>query len=254
MPFDLAVLRTSVRPFKLHWFPRLRSTNDHAALLRRRKALFAPAIVLTGHQLAGRGRGSNTWWSGTGSLTVTFAMAEDESIAPHQVPLIAGLAVRNAAAELTGDAAIQLKWPNDLLFEDRKLAGLLCERVNRIDLIGLGLNINVRATDVPKNLRECVTSLQWITGVPLNPSKVLATIARHLHGAFALRGEMPFHRVLAEYDRHHALRGRRISVFQSDGEPPVRGICKGMDSMGRLLISDGRAAIRIIAGRVEYRA
>ena len=254
MPFDLTALRTSVRPFKLHWFPRLRSTNDHAAVLRRRKELFAPAIVLTGHQLAGRGRGSNTWWSGAGSLTVTFSMAEDDSIKPHQVPLIAGLAVRHAAAELTGDAAIDLKWPNDLLFEDRKLAGLLCERVNRVDLIGLGMNINVLRSDVPTNLRDRVTSLQQIAGSSLNVTKVLTTIARHLYGAFAHRGEMPFHRVLAEYDRYHVLRGRRVSVTQSDGEPPIRGHCKGMDSMGRLLIVDGREVIRIIAGHVEYRS
>src|SRR5436309_1660093 len=56
--FDLARLRVGIKPFKLHWFPRLRSTNDHAAELRRRKELFAPAAVLTGRQLAGRGRGT----------------------------------------------------------------------------------------------------------------------------------------------------------------------------------------------------
>src|SRR5687767_10347096 len=100
-------------------------------------------MVLTGHQLAGRGRGSNTRWSGGECITVTFVFPIDENVSPHQLPLIAGLAVRNAAAELTGEDGIQLKWPNDLLFRDRKLAGLLCERVHKADLIGLGLNVNL---------------------------------------------------------------------------------------------------------------
>ncbi|HXE54290.1 MAG TPA: hypothetical protein VN541_14800, partial [Tepidisphaeraceae bacterium] len=122
--FNIRLLREQLKPFRLHWYPRLRSTNDHAALLRRRGDLFAPAVVLTGHQTAGRGRGGNTWWSRAGSLTVTFVLAADDRVQPHQLPLVAGLAVRNAAAELARDPGIQLKWPNDLLYRGRKLAGL----------------------------------------------------------------------------------------------------------------------------------
>ena len=72
--FDPARLIKELKPFRLHFFPRLRSTNDHAAILRKRGDLFAPAIVLTPNQIAGRGRGRNTWWSTQGALTVTFAM------------------------------------------------------------------------------------------------------------------------------------------------------------------------------------
>src|SRR5882724_2962305 len=113
--FDLKRLRERLKPFRLHWFPRLRSTNDHAIEMRNRGELFAPAVVLTGRQTAGRGRGSNTWWSKPGSLTVTFVLAAGDKVEPHQLPLVAGLAVRNAAAELSGNDAIQLKWPNDVL-------------------------------------------------------------------------------------------------------------------------------------------
>src|SRR5690242_523738 len=75
--FCLSRLRQQIKPFRLYWYPRLRSTNDHAAALRKRGELFAPAMVLTGHQTAGRGRGTNTWWSHRGSLTVTFALPVD---------------------------------------------------------------------------------------------------------------------------------------------------------------------------------
>src|SRR3954466_4129254 len=123
--FDLARIRHGIKPFKLHWFPRLRSTNDHAAVLRGRRELFAPAIVLTGHQIAGRGRGSNTWWSNSGVLTATFVFPIDERLAPHHLPLLAGLALRDAVAALVPATPIKLKWPNDLLANGLKLAGLL---------------------------------------------------------------------------------------------------------------------------------
>jgi BirA family biotin operon repressor/biotin-[acetyl-CoA-carboxylase] ligase len=151
--FDLARLRAGLKPFKLHWFPCLRSTNDHAAELRRRGTLFAPAVVLTGRQIAGRGRGNNAWWSSGGSITVTFVFPVEEHLSPHQVPLLAGLAVCDAAAELSGNADVSLKWPNDVLHDGKKLAGLLCERVRKADLIGVGVNVNNDPRHAPAALR-----------------------------------------------------------------------------------------------------
>ena len=77
----------------------------------------------------------NTWWSNPGVLTVTFALPTRDRIPPQELPLIAGLAVREIAAHSTGKSHILLKWPNDILHDNQKLAGLLCERVNNVDLI-----------------------------------------------------------------------------------------------------------------------
>jgi BirA family biotin operon repressor/biotin-[acetyl-CoA-carboxylase] ligase len=76
--------------------------------------------------------------------------------------LLAGLAVRNAAAELTGCEAVQLKWPNDILHDGRKVAGLLCERIEKVDLVGLGLNVNLDPANAPDPLRNQITSLSRI--------------------------------------------------------------------------------------------
>ncbi len=240
-----------MKPFRLHWFTRLRSTNDHAAQLRKSGQLFAPAIVLTGHQIAGRGRGSNTWWSGAGSLTVTFVLPIEEHLAAHHVPLIAGLAVRTTVAGLAGCDEIQLKWPNDLLFHGRKLAGLLCERIDKADLIGVGLNLNVNSSDVPKPLRDRVTSLNQITGQSVDPSAALIALAGQLHRMLSNRDEQSFRSVIREYDRHHALLGRRVSVSGSPGEPPVIGTCEGLDETGRLLLRHRKSLHRVIAGHVQ---
>src|SRR5438876_3395063 len=154
MSYHLPRLRSAIRPFRLYWFPRLRSTNDHAALLRKRRELFAPAIVLTGRQVKGRGRGESIWWSARGSFTATFVLPIQEHLLPQQIPLLAGLVVRDVVARLADDPTIQLKWPNDILHRDRKLAGLLCERIAGVDLIGVGINSNLDLDEVPSALRK----------------------------------------------------------------------------------------------------
>jgi BirA family biotin operon repressor/biotin-[acetyl-CoA-carboxylase] ligase len=249
--YELARLRAGLKPFKLHWFPRLRSTNDHATELRRRGTLFAPAVVLTGRQTAGRGRGSNSWWSGGGSITVTFVFPVEEHLAPHQVPLLAGLAVRDAAAKLTGDAAVSLKWPNDVLHHGKKLAGLLCERVSKADLIGVGVNVNNDPKTAPAVLRGQITSLAAIAGRPIDVNEALTTLAANLHRAMSRRGDRLFVETLNRYDEHHALIGRKVNVVEAGSGRVVSGRCSGIDSMGRLVLRNGRKSHAIIAGQVK---
>ena len=264
--FDLTRLRTGLKPFRLHFFTTLRSTNDHAAVLRRRGDLYAPAVVLAARQTAGRGRGANTWFSAAGSLTVTFVIAEHEAFAPHHLPLAAGLAARNAAAELAGNEDVRLKWPNDLVVPSggaatsgkapslRKLAGLLCERIDNVDLVGIGLNVNVPPGPVPAALRGRVVHLQDLRrdapGERFDLTDVVTVLARHLHGLLVRGADTSFAALLREYDRHHALVGRRVTV-RSPHEPMVTGTCQGLDDVGRLLLREGKTLHRVIAGHVE---
>lgn len=247
--YNLSLLRSSLRPFRLHWFPTLRSTNDHAVVLRRRGRLYAPAVVLTGRQTAGRGRGTNLWWSPAGTITVTFVRAIDETLQPQQIPLIVGIAVRRACVELTGDDGIQLKWPNDLLYNGRKLAGILCERIERADLIGLGLNACTDIAKMPRGLQARVTSLSAIAGKPIGVTETLVGVAKHLHRLLSRPDERQLAKLLPEYDQHHALVGRRVTIVQPDGS--VSGVVTGLDDTGRLLLKDGRTIHRIISGQVN---
>ena len=254
--FDLQRLRGQIKPFRLYWYPTLRSTNDHAAKLRKQGELFAPAIVLTGRQTAGRGRGGNAWWSGvSGVLTVTFVFPVEEHLAPHQLPLIAGLAVRNAVAQAVDQQDIALKWPNDVVVGTRKLAGLLCERVHRADLIGLGLNVSLTPGQVPKHLRDKVTSLSQISGGrTIDKTDVLIAVARQLHQTLGRRDETTFSDILRQYDSYHALLGKQVTVLTSQNEPPITGRCEGLDTMGRLILRGRNGAVhRIIAGHVVVR-
>lgn len=249
--FDIATLREGLRPFRLHYFSRLRSTSDHAAVLRRRGELFAPAVVLTGNQTAGRGRAGRTWWSGPGSLTATFALPAEEHMAAHQVPLVAGLAVRNAVARLSGCEEIQLKWPNDVLHRGRKLAGLLCERINRVDLVGIGLNVNLDPRLAPAGIAPYITSMNVVAGHAFPATAVLVAIATELHAMFLRRRHESFVAIVREYERSHALTGRRISVSNAGEAQSIQGICEGLDDTGRLLLRETDRLRRLVSGHVE---
>jgi BirA family biotin operon repressor/biotin-[acetyl-CoA-carboxylase] ligase len=153
-------------------------------------------------------------------------------------------------AGLTQQPRIQLKWPNDLLCDGKKLAGLLCERAHKADLVGLGLNVDFESSP-PPSLRNRVVSLSQITQTRLDKTDVLIAIAGQFKTMLLRRGEHPFGQILREYDRHHALIGRRVSINGSPDEPAITGTCTGLDSMGRLLVRNRTRIHRVIAGQVE---
>jgi BirA family transcriptional regulator, biotin operon repressor / biotin---[acetyl-CoA-carboxylase] ligase len=250
-PFALDRLTPALRPFRLHYYPKLTSTNDKAIELRRAGELFAPAVVLTAQQTAGRGRGGNRWFSTSGSITVTFIIPVEEHLLPHQLPLLAGLAVRNAATELTGSRDIGLKWPNDVLYSGRKIAGLLCERISGIDIVGIGLNVNIKPAEAPAGLRQGLSSLSTIAGCTFDLTDTLILLTQHLQRMLLSRHSHPFAAFLDEYRQHDALLGKQISV-QVPGEGQLlRGTSEGIDSGGRLLVRSGQRLYPIIAGTIS---
>lgn len=245
--FELSSLRSRLKPFKLHWFPTLGSTNTHAAKLRREGKLLAPSVVLTGRQTAGRGRGSNVWHSTRGIITATFVLPAHDSLPTQHVPLVAGLAVRNAVAQFGVDD-VRIKWPNDIWIHDLKLAGLLCERIGNVDLIGVGLNVNAAIDSLPGKLPALAVSMASLTTATLSITQVLIAIARELR---ALLGDArtSLAGVLSQIRSCDALEGRRVRV--TDADRVMEGTCVGIDSAGRLLIRSGSKQIALFTGSVS---
>jgi len=174
-------------------------------------------------------------------------------LSTNNLPLAAGLAVRNAAADLAGAPGVQLKWPNDVLYEGRKLAGLLCERVHGADLVGVGLNVNVLPGEAPPALRGRVTSLAEVAGRAFDMTDVLARVAGELRATLGRLAEAPFAALLEEYDRHHALVGRDVRITKATATDAgvLAGRCTGLDHMGRLLVRAGRQTHAVLTGHVE---
>lgn len=198
-------------------------------------------------QTGGRGRLDHRWLSPAGVNLMMSAVLSAADIPAGQVatlPLVAGLAVADAVRTLLGSAAegLVVKWPNDVLVDGRKLAGILCERQGDNVIVGIG--VNVGQTEFPPEIAATATSLARLTaaqgacpGVAVVRDAVLDCLAAE-YGRWRREG---FAAVLPRLAALDCLRGRLVTVRQTADDPePVRGVCAGIGSDGTLLVGDSR--------------
>lgn len=209
------------------------STNALAAA-----APVADSIVVADHQTAGRGRLDRTWDTPAGSA-LTFSLVVDPGLPDHDWPLLP-LAVALAVADgvrRSADVPAVVKWPNDLLIGDAKVAGILLERVTGPDgkplaIIGIGINVGLAREDLPV---PTATSLA-IAGSSADRLAVFAEVVPSLATVLgALRDEPQA--VLERYRTECDTIGREVRVSLPDGEE-LTGTATGLDRSGRLLVGD----------------
>ena len=204
-------------------------------------------VFVAEFQSAGRGRLDHTWLSAKGENLTFSVVLSGAGRPPSEIatlPLVVGLAVVKALASL---APLSLKWPNDVLCEGRKLAGILCERHGDNVITGIGLNVN--QTEFPPEIAWRATSLAVLCGRCFDRETVLSDVLKSLdklHTRWLADGFASLHGELAAVD---CLKGRTISVRQVDDDAaPVNGLCGGITDDGSLMVG-GR---RIYAGEVVF--
>lgn len=258
---------TFVRHVEIH--DALGSTNDRAAELARDPDIQLPALVAARQQTAGRGRGSNTWWSADGALTFSMVLAPaDFGIGTAnwpQLSLATGVAVCNAlASELNPhseirnpkSAGLAIKWPNDIMLNDRKLCGILIESPGGVApakdrlVVGIGINVNNSLRAVPQELSSFASSL-------------CDTSARqHSRQTVLIRVLNAFQRELIRLERHDPqlplawqdlcwLTQQSVSV--QVGPRVVEGTCTGIADDGALLVQAGGVTERIYGGSLRLK-
>ena len=219
----------------------------------------APGEVFTADlQTAGRGRLDHHWLSPPGENLLMSAVVGVADMPPEEVatlPLVAGLAVANMAAEFFSRrgqaataAAVRLKWPNDVLVDGRKLCGILCERVE--DRVIVGLGINVRQLRFAPEIEGRATSLlrELGEGRDVRVSDVRDHVLEHLGAALAQWRDGGFRSVWPEICRWDFLKGRELSVSRvANDAAPVKGVCDGIGPDGALLV----AGIPVYAGEAH---
>jgi BirA family biotin operon repressor/biotin-[acetyl-CoA-carboxylase] ligase len=193
------------------------STNERARALA---AAGAPhgTLVTAAEQSAGRGRQGRTWSAPAGSALLMSLLVRDP---PRLLPLIAAVAV----AETAGREA-RIKWPNDVLVDGRKVAGILVEGrpQERWAVLGVGLNVAVRVEDLPPELHDTATTMGRAPG---DVDGVLRELLASL-GDWLEAGEDA---VLAAWRRRDALRGQEVRWAAGEGT------ADGVDDDGRLLVT-----------------
>lgn len=215
-----------------------------------------PQALLAEHQTGGRGRHGRSWHSPFGanlylSLAWTFAQWPAALTA---LPLATGVATAQALEPL-GLAELRLKWPNDLWLRDAKLGGILIEQRGEAGgtcrvVIGLGLNVAMRSATTAEIGRPWTSLAEALGAVP-SRNALAARILEHwlaMLDRFAAEGFAPFEPAYRALD---AMRGRAVTVQLPGGE--ARGIARGVDETGALLVDADGQRRRILSGDVALR-
>jgi BirA family transcriptional regulator, biotin operon repressor / biotin---[acetyl-CoA-carboxylase] ligase len=215
-------------------------------------------VCLAEAQTQGRGRRGRGWIT-TPYQNITLSMAWSFGSGPAMVAglgLAAGVAIVRAL-ERYGVRDVGLKWPNDLLWRDRKLAGLLADVQGEATgpcLVVLGVGINCRiAPPEAKHIDQPWADLQTITGETVDRNRLAAFAIAELHRMFEAFAEQGLRAFRADWERHHLHTGKPVSVQQGDRR--IDGTVEGVDDNGALLLRDTRGgAHTFYSGEVSLRA
>jgi len=204
------------------------------------------ALAACDEQTEGRGRLGRSWAAppGTAILFSLLLRPPPEQVV-SELSLVAGTAVAEAVEEAMG-LAVQVKWPNDVMLNRRKVAGILAEAADGAVVVGVGLNVNQERGDLPADAKTAVASLYTSDGIKRDRAPLLAAIVsrfEHNYDAWVERGLDGVYDSLGSRD---FLRGRRIDV---DGES---GVGVKIDRDGRFVVDVGGEQRAVESGEIAF--
>jgi BirA family biotin operon repressor/biotin-[acetyl-CoA-carboxylase] ligase len=250
-----APLRVAGLAFSVEVVARTGSTNTD--LLARAEAGAAEGLVLVAEeQTAGRGRLGRPWVTPPGTALAFSVLLRPAAIPVARrgwLPLIAGVCAAVAVRALSGLQA-QLKWPNDVLVEDGKLAGILAEAAGDAVVVGFGLNVTTSPADLPSGAGGLRPTSLLAAGAPLAREALLAEILRALgqrYERFRADPDPERSGLLAEYRELSTTIGKDVRV-ELPGAATLAGQAVGIDADGRLLVSAAGQEHAIAAGDVIH--
>lgn len=185
-------------------------------------------VAVCDEQTAGRGRLGRAWEAPAGTaILCSIALRPPAERAVPELSLVGGLAAAEAVERATGLAA-QIKWPNDVMLNRRKVAGLLAEADGAGVILGIGINVNQRRDELPADANSPPASLFTVDGVLRKRAPILAELLAALERTYDLWRESGLDGVYDGLGSRDFLRGRRITVEGS------RGYALAIDRRGRL--------------------
>ncbi|ETK33411.1 biotin--[acetyl-CoA-carboxylase] ligase [Microbispora sp. ATCC PTA-5024] len=253
---ETALTRALVRPGGL-WSSvsvaeRTGSTNADLAKAAREGAREG-AVLVAEAQFAGRGRLGRTW-SAPPRSGLTFSMLLRPEVPPARLgwlSLLIGLAAASAVRRLAEVDAL-LKWPNDLLVGERKLAGILAERVDGAIIVGMGLNVSLRPEELPVD-RATSLAIEGAACTDRDPllRAVLREVESHYREWTAADGDPDASGLRPAYLAWSATVGQEVRV-ELPGERVLSGLATGVDRSGHLLVRAGGEEHALSAGDVVH--
>jgi BirA family biotin operon repressor/biotin-[acetyl-CoA-carboxylase] ligase len=220
------------------------STNEYARSIATRCG--DGTVVLAETQTAGRGRLSRPWSSPQGGIWMSLILKPEIPLAQaYRINMAVSVALARAVFGLYGLKA-DIKWPNDLLINERKLCGILMEisaEVDRLDfaLIGIGLNANVDVSSFPEDWR--VTSLSKELGHSVSRTELIQRILQEIEETY---NKMGSEEIYEEWRDRSATLGRYVRITSASGD--IEGEAVALSKDGALCLETDKGTKRILAG------
>jgi BirA family biotin operon repressor/biotin-[acetyl-CoA-carboxylase] ligase len=240
---------------RVDWLAEVDSTNRRAQALAAEGAEHGRAVIAEA-QTAGRGRSGRTFFSPPRTnLYVSFVLRPPgggETLGT--LPLAAGVALAETVAEELGDAArVELKWPNDVLVDGKKVSGILLERGSASPdapvILGIGVNLNVDPAAFPDEFRARASSLRARAGRPIDRARFAAALFERLEAVLDAHAAGGFAALRPRFDALFRMLGQRVRV--ADAAERVReGVVLGVGADGSLRLGTYDGEERLLAGDV----
>jgi BirA family biotin operon repressor/biotin-[acetyl-CoA-carboxylase] ligase len=236
---------------KIHYFKEINSTNLYAKKLVH-EGTKEGTVVVADIQLTGRGRKDRTWSSPSGGLW--FSIVLYPQLPPEKgmiVTMTASVAVAQAIKEITG-LNPNIKWPNDILLDKKKVCGVLTEieaEMDRINysIIGIGINVN---NEIEEDLKDIAISLKSIVGYQISRVKLLQSILKFLDENYEKLASKDNKIILETWLSFSNIIGREIQV--NDEKEKISGIVIDVDESGCLILNTDKGQDRIVSGDITF--
>lgn len=240
----------------IHYFESLSSTNIKAKEI----AMEMPegTIIISEEQTRGKGRLGRDWTSPKGKgIWMSIILKPDlEPVEVAKLTLIGAAAVHQGLMEM--EIKSQIKWPNDIIIERKKVCGILTEMSCELNIInycimGIGINVNLDAKDFPKELENKATSLKIFTGEKINRKLLLANILNHFEKLYIPFVEKKDISKSIEISKENSiLLGENIRIIRGETEKIGKAI--DIDNEGQLIVELENGNIeKVFSGEVSIR-
>ena len=249
-------MKTSWAGQEIHYFRETDSTNVRTKQLGEQGASHG-TLVVAGKQDAGRGRRGRTWESpADSSIYMTLLLRpEMEPVKAPMLTLVMAYSVARALGEYEG-LEVQIKWPNDIVINGKKICGILTEMSTEIDcinyvVIGVGINVNTKV--FPKELETTASSLYLETGHEIRRSTLIVSVMQYFeetYQEFLKRGDLSG--IREEYNRLLVNRNREVKILGI--KENYHAYALGINDAGELIVrkEDGSEEA-VISGEVSIR-
>ena len=233
------------------------STNRIAKVLANEGAADG-TLVIAEEQTGGKGRLGRSFFSPK-YKSILMSIILKPKFLPHDAPkctLMAAVAAANAM--LRFDLQPAIKWPNDLLYDGRKIIGILTEisaeigKINYI-VIGIGINVNINREEFPTELQDIAASLSEMKGEKVSRIDFLKAFLEEFDKLYLEANENNFDEILAQWRKYNITLGKNIRVIPAGSEKEFTAVAEDIDSEGALIVKTEKGTEKVYAGDVSIR-